>query len=1109
MKKGAFFILAGLLFFFAEAQMPQGIKYQAVARNSQGEILANQNINLRLTLVDSVQAGALVFRENHKIGTNQFGLFNVTIGQGINKVADLTNIPWATGDIYMLIEMDATGGNNYAEMGVAELLSVPYAFYAGTAGGPGLNDTSSSNELITNLNFNPATNQLSVTEAGNTRTIIINEEADNLSDNVLNDLLDANALPDTNDILKWDGSQWIASDEMHLMLNNTDLITTNGDTISFAVFMDNTDNQVLSFNAATNMLTLVNGGSVDLSDLSTDSYNDTMFYNPVSNLLTIIDGGGTVIADMTSLVNDTDSDPTNERNLALTFNSLTKRLEISDVGGTLSVDLTDLINDADADPTNEYNTEVKLVGTTLEVIDGGGIKSVNLSALSNDADANPTNELQTLSNNRLGSNVTMNISNGNSTTFNINDADPDPNNELIYEVILDGQELKITDAGGTSTVDLSPLQNDADANPTNEIQTLSFNQNTKVLSLSGSPTSVNLTSLVGTDNQDLSAVVNGNQTVSLNITGGTGTTFSIADNDNDPANESIKNFSFDPTNNILTVAELTDTFNVDLQDLVDDAYNTTFSFNAAANTLTIIDGGGSKTVNLQDLVNDAYNTGLNYNPATNTITITDAGTSYSQNLNDLVTDAYNTGFTIDTASNIITITDGGASLNVNIQEAIADAFNTGVSYDASSNTITVSDQGGSFAVSLQDLVNDAYNTAFSFNAASNVLTISDDGNDFSVNLTDLVNDAYNTGFSFNDANNTITITDNGNSFSVDLDDLIDEAYNTDFDFNTTTNELTITDGGGSKIVDLQNLVDDAYNTGLNFDPLTNTLNITDGGTSYSVNLNDLVTDAYNTAFTADTAANTISITDNGGTITIDLNEFVADAYNTAVSFDTVSNVLTVTDGGGAKAVNLSKLKNDADSNPTNEIQDLSLTGNTLSLSGDASPVSLAPYLDNTDGQNLSNVKVGNSVTINISGGLGTTFSVADTDSDPANELQSLSVTNDTLRISGVNSPVNLAPYKDNTDAQTLTFNAGTLSIAGGNSVVIPDNVNDADANPSNELNTSANLVGTQLNITDAGGTISVNLSSLTDLDADPTNEIQTLNLAGNSLSISGGNAVNL
>ncbi|MGB3587276.1 MAG: hypothetical protein WBA23_12085, partial [Tunicatimonas sp.] len=111
------------------------------------------------------------------------------------------------------------------------------------------------------------------------------------------------------------------------------------------------------------------------------------------------------------------------------------------------------------------------------------------------------------------------------------------------------------------------------------------------------------------------------------------------------------------------------------------------------------------------------------------------------------------------------------------------------------------------------------------------------------------------------------------------------------------------------------------------------------------------------------------------------------------------------------------LVNDADSDPANEIQDLSLSGNDLQITNNtlATTVNLSPYLDNTDqqtlsltgntlsissgnnvdlsgiggtntdSQTLSNNKVANDVTITIAGGNNTSFSVADNDNNATNE----------------------------------------------------------------------------------------------------------------------------
>ena len=71
---------------------------------------------------------------------------------------------------------------------------------------------------------------------------------------------------------------------------------------------------------------------------------------------------------------------------------------------------------------------------------------------------------------------------------------------------------------------------------------------------------------------------------------------------------------------------------------------------------------------------------------------------------------------------------------------------------------------------------------------------------------------------------------------------------------------------------------------------------------------------------------------------------------------------------------------------------------------------------------------------------------------------------------------------------------------------INDLVDDADADPTNEMNTGVILNGTDLEVTDGNGTIVTDLSSLqdgvTDADADSANELNTaVVLSGNSLEI--------
>ena len=116
------------------AQAPQGFKYQSIARDLSGNELVNLPLGVRITLHDASPTGTVVYQEEHNANTNDFGLFNLTIGGGTPVVGQFNLIDWANGSKYIQLEVDITGGTNYSSFGTTELLSVPYALYANTAG---------------------------------------------------------------------------------------------------------------------------------------------------------------------------------------------------------------------------------------------------------------------------------------------------------------------------------------------------------------------------------------------------------------------------------------------------------------------------------------------------------------------------------------------------------------------------------------------------------------------------------------------------------------------------------------------------------------------------------------------------------------------------------------------------------------------------------------------------------------------------------------------------------------------------------------------------------------------------------------------------------------
>jgi hypothetical protein len=115
--------------FNADAQVPQGVNYQAVARDVSGNILGNQNICVRSTITNG-NGGADIYVETFNISTNQFGLFTLNIGNGIPVAIPFSLIDWAAIEAWQKIEIDIACTGTYALMGSSQLLSVPYSLYS-------------------------------------------------------------------------------------------------------------------------------------------------------------------------------------------------------------------------------------------------------------------------------------------------------------------------------------------------------------------------------------------------------------------------------------------------------------------------------------------------------------------------------------------------------------------------------------------------------------------------------------------------------------------------------------------------------------------------------------------------------------------------------------------------------------------------------------------------------------------------------------------------------------------------------------------------------------------------------------------------------------------
>lgn len=124
---------------------PQKFNYQAVARGADGMVLADKQVALRIAILSGENLDRPVYAEEHNVMTNKLGLFNIAIGSGEVLDGHFSTIDWGSAAHYLSLQMDMDQTGNFQDVGLSQLLSVPYALYAEKSGiasstGEGRND---------------------------------------------------------------------------------------------------------------------------------------------------------------------------------------------------------------------------------------------------------------------------------------------------------------------------------------------------------------------------------------------------------------------------------------------------------------------------------------------------------------------------------------------------------------------------------------------------------------------------------------------------------------------------------------------------------------------------------------------------------------------------------------------------------------------------------------------------------------------------------------------------------------------------------------------------------------------------------------------------------
>ncbi|MFZ2899219.1 MAG: tail fiber domain-containing protein [Saprospiraceae bacterium] len=532
-----------LAFFFMaltiQAQSPQKLNYQGVARQASGQVIPDQAISLRASILDGSPSGLSQYVEQHTVTTNQLGLFTASIGGGTVLTGSFANITWGSGDKYLKIEIDPAGGSNYSLTGVFQLLSVPYSLQSRNAEQIQGNPVSPTPPLDGQvLLWDENAGEWISADAAQSLVYTAGAGININASNVI-----SNTAPDQTVTITGQGVTTVSGSYPNFTVN-TPAPADNSPT-----------NEIQTLSLSGNTLSLSNGGgSVTLNnganynagagiDISGNVISNTGDLSNINEIQTLmlsgsnlsLTGGGSVILP--------DASATNEiQTISLTGSTLS----LSNGGGSVT-----LPPEVDGSVTNEIQT-LSLSGNTLSLSNGGGSVTLNNGAnynagagidisgnvITNTGDLSNANEIQTLS--LSGSNLSL--TGGGSVIL----PDASATNE-IQTISLTGSTLSLSNGGGSVT--LPPDQDaqtlaiagqtlsisngnsvglpaEVDGSVTNEIQTLSLSGADLTLSNGGGtvtlPTGTTYTAGNGigisgnviSNTGDLSAV-NEIQTISL------------------------------------------------------------------------------------------------------------------------------------------------------------------------------------------------------------------------------------------------------------------------------------------------------------------------------------------------------------------------------------------------------------------------------------------------------------------------------------------------------------------------------------------------------------------------------------------------------------------
>lgn len=147
LRKGLWIVSMVFAVSISMAQPPAAIPFQSVAKDPIGNPAQNRDVYTKVTIYQtSAIGGKNVWEETHVSKSDKDGIFTVYIGKGTKSatttISNIGQIDWGNGPFFLNVKVAVAPSipavwwlpaDNYVDLGTTQMMSVPYALFAGNA----------------------------------------------------------------------------------------------------------------------------------------------------------------------------------------------------------------------------------------------------------------------------------------------------------------------------------------------------------------------------------------------------------------------------------------------------------------------------------------------------------------------------------------------------------------------------------------------------------------------------------------------------------------------------------------------------------------------------------------------------------------------------------------------------------------------------------------------------------------------------------------------------------------------------------------------------------------------------------------------------------------